>query len=549
MGTLYLCVNDHWEINPSTGVVWNQDSDFGGDTDFSYASMTQTELKIRAARTYPGSGLADEGNAGQLAWYSVGDPNPATWRFGYDGNLSAPLLTLPDPSQDPVVQAWYTAAVAGVVAKLADNPITTGRLIEIDDETMHLWEWGRRGQGGTGHLRRSTLELMQLHEDVFLPIKNGLVDALKAQFTGDSFGWYNVPFTKNKQPPYGGSWWNDSDSPPDLSDTIDTLQDPLLSHADYIDGHLYLNSTGAPPMQTRDRRMGWMRGQIQRKRAVADRLGKPIIFRYWMFRSPDTIYPDGQREIDFIREFFQVCAEEGVDRAGIGGSIRQLANYAASRGKTPGQYWQDTFVESAALAGFLDATMAVDPLPDPVPLDIPEPEPEPVPNNTRPRPIGTCSRNLRPISCKTTPPGGITAPSDVDPVARLLHLLWIGVPSVTGRQQPLGSSLGRSVSTQPPTPGTLQPPDPSNPIKGTLGTADPGSPRSGTLGPADPGSPGSLGPADPGTPGDPGGVFGPFDPGTPSGTGSLSRAGSVGLNSTMAGASFGTAFVGLATNF
>lgn len=293
------------------------------------------------------------------------DPTPANWRFIYN---SAESGGLSGDSPDSVAQAWIDAAIGRLETAMADDPLDPsnggpgGRIHMLDDETLHLgWMWGRRGQSTeVAHYRHETRALIDAHTAFLLPYKHALVDALRARWPGERWFWYTVPFTPNKQPPYDASWPTESDEPPDsITDAEVAATDALLlSHADWVDGHCYLQGdlSGPGPLDTRAERVGWMTGNLIRKKGIADGLGKPFMARYWAYQSAAYTHPSiGVTEYEVLVEFFRSCVAAGVQHTSIDQGKTPFDGFASAAGMEADEFWRTYYVRAAMEAGFLRA--------------------------------------------------------------------------------------------------------------------------------------------------------------------------------------------------
>lgn len=373
MGRLYLGIGGHWVDDG--GSIWRSNYDFDYRTAGRYYFWTQTVLKIRSGERYPGTGEPVAGTGTQLAYFKVwdGDENfdsdSSNWRFVYNSVESSGLS---GNSPDAVAQAWIDAVIAAIETSLADDPLDPanggpgGRIMEIDDETLKTGlAWGRVGQSvNVSHFRCPSIQLAQDHQDLFLPYKIALIEALKTRWPSDSWGWYNMPHSANKQQPYDKTWWLDPEhEPPELADptVVDDEDLPLLAYSGFVHGHAFMPEQGVAPMQTVERRKGWWRGTLGRKKAIADGLGKPLIASYWFYQNPSSVYATITEE-DKITEFFQVCVELGIQDVVFGCGDADWDTWAAANSMDRGEQWRRYVVRPALLTGFLRSSDGRSPL-------------------------------------------------------------------------------------------------------------------------------------------------------------------------------------------
>jgi hypothetical protein len=348
---LYLGVAGHWQDTvPPRNLPWTDGHEFG-PTELNYRWFDQGRLSIRPARRYPGSGHPEAGTGAWMTWAEV-DPPSSTWQLRR-GGLSGTAA----------FGAWKTAALSNIADSLAVDPISSGRKMQLDNETLHFfgWYWGRMMQAQTYlmHQRYGMGEeaYIAAHSQAFLPIGIDFMHELQTEYPDDEFTWYNLPVRRNwslsgAPASYSSDGYHGDPDPPSEGSYpwygVDILMEDLLDACDYIDGNVY---TGGPVHAAADWRAYW-EGQIGRKKAIADDLGKPFMARVWLENGNNSTL---LQNYGYLKDFFEVCADASINATEAATDAGRHTYECACElaGMTYGTRWNTLVVAAAYDAGFL----------------------------------------------------------------------------------------------------------------------------------------------------------------------------------------------------
>ncbi len=356
---LYLGVGGHWsETSSAPTTAWSVGHDFG-PTNMSYRWLSQTVLNIRAARHYS---TGPSGSAITFAWADVTDSDPANWTL----RKRAGGVDLFD---DDAFNSWVAQALHNIdTDAFAVDPMSSGRKIQLDNETLHFLGsyWGRMMQAQPSTevpLAHATTTLFDEHSTKFIPYGIGFMQALQAEYPNDEFTWYNLPASRNNSFDSTGVYWDDGYyglptmsepvKPTDPWGPVDIefttgLSVGLLDVCDYIDGRVYIGS--GSPVDTSTRWKDYWDGQISRKKAIADDLGKPFMARIWL---EDGRQFNGLKIAAYVKTFFESCDDEGVTEAAVDLGRSHFECACELEGMTYGNLWNSHVVQAAYDGGYI----------------------------------------------------------------------------------------------------------------------------------------------------------------------------------------------------